>query len=735
MGLRSLNSSTAPYRDRFSRTGIDAARLYSFGASDAWILSDTTNSPSLFKISLDTLGNLYAMGNPTTGTNNYFYKINLNTLTVEWQSQYTFPNTSIAVSQNGQYVAIVGKNSSTVGPTTPVKAYISRINPSDGSIIWTKGAQYGASGSYGNDDILNDCAIDSSGYIHAVGSSVVESDTPRDEFLRMSLASDGSELVTPHGFANTFYRDYWISVKSNSYRLVMGGLTQTAPHLGFGNAAIASVPYNSTSYSWMKVIGNQLSDIIQNVEIDALNNCWALLKRPSTSNILLKFDSSGNTLYTKEILLSSASTGLTLGSSDKGNSLATDGTDLFFAFSIFESSNRRVIVGKISGESVSWVNVLENDTIDLDNACIVYDSENNKLLITCRLSGANNTPTFGIKVSADGSDAPKSYSSTSYGTFSYSSYSGFSLSTVTGITINNYTTNNTYAASLETLSNSQSPYSNATISEATELDNFFGSHLYYTTSGTFTWTAPADAATYGVNAVCIGGGGGGNYYQNNRNTGGGGGGLGWKNNIPVVAGQTYTIVVGSGGPGANGVSGTIGSPGNDSYFINSVTVKGGAGGGAGAVGSPALGGGVGGNYVGDGGGNGGSGGQVNTVSPVGTVVGGGGGAGGYSGNGGKGGVNINNPTENPSGAGTGGGGSGGIQYGGGGVGIYGEGPSGTAVSGNDGPGVGGSGGTDSPTSTREGGVYGGGAGYSAVGGGGAVRIMWGPNRQFPSTNT
>jgi hypothetical protein len=32
-------------------------------------------------------------------------------------------------------------------------------------------------------------------------------------------------------------------------------------------------------------------------------------------------------------------------------------------------------------------------------------------------------------------------------------------------------------------------------------------------------------------------------------TGGGGGGLGWKNNIAVTPGQSYTVVVGAGGTG------------------------------------------------------------------------------------------------------------------------------------------------------------------------------------------
>jgi hypothetical protein len=39
-----------------------------------------------------------------------------------------------------------------------------------------------------------------------------------------------------------------------------------------------------------------------------------------------------------------------------------------------------------------------------------------------------------------------------------------------------------------------------------------------------------------------GGGGSGTYTIN-----GGGGGLGWKNNIEVVPGQSYTVVVGAGG--------------------------------------------------------------------------------------------------------------------------------------------------------------------------------------------
>ena len=67
----------------------------------------------------------------------------------------------------------------------------------------------------------------------------------------------------------------------------------------------------------------------------------------------------------------------------------------------------------------------------------------------------------------------------------------------------------------------------------------------FTSSG--TWTAPAGVTS--VCVVCVGGGGGGLQYstQNYSMSGGGGGGLGWKNNIAVVAGNSYTVVVGAGG--------------------------------------------------------------------------------------------------------------------------------------------------------------------------------------------
>ena len=135
---------------------------------------------------------------------------------------------------------------------------------------------------------------------------------------------------------------------------------------------------------------------------------------------------------------------------------------------------------------------------------------------------------------------------------------------------------------------------------------------------TYSWVCPTGVTQ--VHALCIGGGSGGM----SGNLGGGGGGLGWKNNITVVPGQAYTVVVGHGGTGSTGTPNTdyANVRGGDSYFITYGTVLGKGGGNYGTPPTTAMGGG----FIGDGGGNGGHA----------TTYGGGGGCGGYSGNGGGG---------------------------------------------------------------------------------------------------
>lgn len=249
--------------------------------------------------------------------------------------------------------------------------------------------------------------------------------------------------------------------------------------------------------------------------------------------------------------------------------------------------------------------------------------------------------------------------------------------------------------------------------------NIQGDSLY-TTPGTYTWVCPRGVTK--VSVVCVGAGGTGAVQDN---AAGSGGGLGWKNLIPVIPGNSYTVVVGfTSYPGTG-----------DSYFIDSSIVKGGGGQSTGSIG---------GTYVGDGGGNGGS-------ASVGA-----GGAAGYSGNGGNG---VTGYSQTP-GSGSGGGGAGSDMWewghngwyegsgGGGGVGLYGQGASGIGVDGQGTGGQGGSGGQDGQNETQgdvggNGGNYGAGGGrggwYSrvaGVGASGAVRIVWSSRvgRLFPSTN-
>lgn len=214
----------------------------------------------------------------------------------------------------------------------------------------------------------------------------------------------------------------------------------------------------------------------------------------------------------------------------------------------------------------------------------------------------------------------------------------------------------------------------------------------FTTAGTYSWVALDGVTT--VSVVVVGSSGGTANAEK-------GGALSYKNNITVVPGNTYTVVVPA--PVNSGTRASFnGNATVSASFYNNRT---GDGGGDGAD-----------NY--------------------------GGGAGGYSGNAGV----PNNAAPSGGGASSGYAAAGG----GGGVGLLGQGASGAAptTTGFDwGRGFGGSGGadgTDCADRTTDpggnGGAYGGGGGNNGggvgTGAGGAVRIIWpGNTRSFPSTNT
>jgi hypothetical protein len=258
--------------------------------------------------------------------------------------------------------------------------------------------------------------------------------------------------------------------------------------------------------------------------------------------------------------------------------------------------------------------------------------------------------------------------------------------------------------------------------------------ILFTTTGTQNWTVPVGITE--ISAVVVGGGGGGAGGESGRNegvTGGAGGGLAYGT-FAVTPGEILTVVVGT--AGTAGASGGDGGTGGTSSIARGATVLLQGGGGQGGLervtttrtggtstGTEREGGGAGGNSGGN---------STDTGS-------GGGGAGGYSAAGGAGGTTGAGSSSTGGGGGGGGATNSGQGYGGGGVGVLGAGSNGTGGALNA-IGTGGSGGANG---TRPaGGAYGGGGGAcdddtssaGGAGGQGAVRIIWGAGRSYPSTN-
>lgn len=260
----------------------------------------------------------------------------------------------------------------------------------------------------------------------------------------------------------------------------------------------------------------------------------------------------------------------------------------------------------------------------------------------------------------------------------------------------------------------------------------------WTTPGSYSFVVP-DGVTR-IWALVIGAGGSGASPNlsptNNRMGAGAGGGLAFACLI-VTPGETLTVIVGAGSASPSGTN-FQGVDGGASQILRGVTPQivggGGQGGRVSEFGSPTWATGGAGFYRSTDidlaqnkaqydGGRGGYGDGAGRP-------GGGGGTAGYAGNGGDG-AEYFGLDGYAAAASSGGGGGGGGGWGGGGVGLLGIGATGGSTPNYSNPG---SGGTGSGNSAN-GGQYGAGAGPGGVSGGGAVRILWGPGRAYPSTNT
>jgi hypothetical protein len=294
---------------------------------------------------------------------------------------------------------------------------------------------------------------------------------------------------------------------------------------------------------------------------------------------------------------------------------------------------------------------------------------------------------------------------------------------------------------------------------------------FYDICGTYTWICPAGVTSVSIMGVG-GGGGGANGSSTGAVNGAGGGGFTYVFSYTTTPGQSYTIGIGCGG-GTSGGTGFQGRDGGATYFsyagANVIVAAGGDGARIVSGGEPASVNATGSTSV-DG--------DYSQLSYGGTAFlgnpfanpgsGGGGGAGGYFDGIGGGGGGFAGGTGStttsiygiPYGAGGGGGGarstSGYGSAGGGGVGLYGNGSAGAGGAGSLGApytapvgGGGGSGGTPGFNgntylggSGGDGGRYGGAGGSTVApsgiagkGASGALRIIWGASRAFPSTGT
>lgn len=280
-----------------------------------------------------------------------------------------------------------------------------------------------------------------------------------------------------------------------------------------------------------------------------------------------------------------------------------------------------------------------------------------------------------------------------------------------------------------------------------------GFQAEYRNPGTYTWYRPTDshfAQTAQMCGYAMAGGGGGGYGDASAG-GGGGGGSATRNNLHVNSGSSLTISVGSGGnTGTRQFPApytafyfTTGNSGQQSYIYGGGSLTSGNGGNGGGDGY-----GYGGS-AGQDGGSGGAGGNNDGDA-------GGGGAGGFQGGtGGRGAWNFSTATSGGAGAGGGGAASGG--GGGGGAGAIkggnqggqagqtsGQSPNGQRSTGGPG-GLRGDtqyageqltyGGTGAIMRGRQPGGGGGGGYGGGRGGHGGVRLMWGPQRQYPNNNT
>jgi hypothetical protein len=649
--------------------------------------------------------------------------------TVEWQKTFTTtlvgPNAAVfsgVLMPNGDVVLQGTINNS---GATPNRMFLMRVT-SVGTVSAFRSYVYSNSFTY-----PSGVAADNAGNIYA--AMYVSSGGVSHFFAKINPTTLDTVWVNQiQGSSN----QNSIGVTPDGSGVYIAGVNST-----FGYVYLNRCSPTDGSSVWearITTVSGSTANTFEGVSVDNNNNVFVVAANYGVAANICKFNSSGVLQWTKGFSTAGTFSAPRTQTDSSGNVYAFMGWTRYYA--VYPGFDDSLAIAKLdtSGNTVFSSSTTSN-AVTGAYVGVGFDPGSGKVFKVSRYGGN----LLYQSLPADGTGYGLYQGGTAY--FPYSPGPVFSNGTVSA----SLTTRSTSAISLATVSDTPT-VANTTNSYTSAPVNYplsSASALYFQ-PGTYSWIAPAGVTS--VSVLCIGGGGGGGGSQNNgfgAAGGGGGGGLAYRNAISVTPGTAYTVVVGvQGNRGLN--DGTSGTAGGQSSFNGTATLFA-NGGGAG-----------GGRNGGQGGGSGGTGGGTSATAFTGGVGasssnasgGGGGGAAGYAGSGGQGASN-NNPASSQSGTpGLGGGGGGGpsgytvnaseeetYYYGGtsgGGVGVIGQGANGT-----------GAGTTGSPSTPQNFGYGGGGAGFTynnfsgnvsgepgQFGGSGAVRILWGAGRSFPTTN-
>lgn len=710
-----------------------------------WAVSGTSTSsaPTLrtqvvWRTLQDSSGSSYFLGG-TTGETAHLTKFNPDG-TLAWSNAYSFNPASFfgaaffdGVFDSAGNLILVFFNRISANNALG----LAKISPS-GAVISLTGYDFGGRGIGSAGPAGNCIAIDSADNVYLVGVFDSSSFERRGVVLKVSGSTlNVSWCVGTYGYLGTFQGDFAsaVAVTPDQNSVYVSGYAQGASSgTRFGYLSRFAASTGTLLNSYQVTISGQTSFAGGGLAIDSSGSIYLSGRTGSNNYFIGKLNSSVVPQWGFSVATSPDNIQQNL-----PVSIGSDGNIYFYSWGgnttgFIASGARASQATLLACVTPAGSLVYTRDTTSYQSVSVPSTGEKVVYLAYANSNGFTQYQ----RMPADGGGVSLYFNGT--GNYYYNYGFGPALTSVTL----SVTAATQFSQSLAPSAVTYSGITPGNIPSTYALTTFTSPRIpgsaLYALPGTYSWIAPTGVTS--VSALAIGGGAGGNGYPSSQ--GGGGGGLGYINNVAVTPGTAYTVVVGSGGTGGVSPFGN-GTSGGTSSFINTSTVAGGGGlaGGGGAGG-----------FTGTGGGTGGGGGSSSGGG------GGGGGAGGYAGNGGAGGSGTTTTSRNNGLAGAGGGGAGGFggnyfssSFGcgtfqdgfteggvGGTVGIAGQGANGTP-----------NGGTGSPSSPLDFGRGGGGGGVSTTyfpccggafttytngsgGINGAVRIVWGAGRSFPSTS-